>query len=68
LPLAAYESYTGLPASMSRRTSPASDTGFSLRHFLLLLLLLLTVSFSCVEFFRSQPAAKSLPAWVMTLL
>jgi len=52
---------------MSRRTSPASDTGFSLRHFLLLLLLL-TVSFSCVEFFRSQPAAKSLPAWVMTLL
>jgi len=58
----------GFPAAMPRRTSHASDTGFSLRH----LPAADTVAdrqFSARGDFRSQPAAKkTLPAWVVALL
>jgi len=68
LPFAAYAIYAGvLPADMPRSTSHASDTAFP-RVTSPRPMLQPTAGFSMRGVFRSQPAAKTLPAWVMALL
>jgi len=47
-------------AAMSRRTSHANDTGFSLRH-------ISAAGFAIRGVFRSQQATKILPAWVISI-
>jgi len=57
-------------AAMPHRASQASVTGFSLRHFpdVDAAADITAGFFSAWSFFRSQPAAITLPSWVMALV
>ena len=63
LPLAAYVSYAAMLAAQAMLATPGFPCVTSLRP-----MLLSTAGFSVRGVFRSQPAAKTLPAWVIALL
>jgi len=75
LPLAAYVSYAGFPAAISRRTIHANDTWFPCKVTREKSCvnssgptLLPTAAFCVRGVSRSRPALKTLPAWVIALL